>query len=104
MLEIVKFFLFLEKSQFLLFSCEIGHGFLSGVLLRFSYYDALLYIFVLSNYFCKYNSKKIFEKVKITMQTSHVNVLYPSVLFFVTYSFCSFYDNTCVANISKFAR
>ena len=80
---------------------KIGHGFLSGVLIRFSYYDALLYIFVLSNYFCKYNSKKIFEKVKINMQTSHVSVLYPSVLFFVTCSFCSFNDNTCVANISK---
>ena len=80
---------------------KIGHGFLPGVLLKFSYCDALLYIFVLSNYFCKYNSKKIFEKVKINMQTSRVNVLYPSVLFFVTCSFCSFYDNTCVANISK---
>ena len=78
-----------------------GHGFLSGVLLKFSYYDALLYIFVLSNYFCKYNSKKIFEKVKINMQTSRLNVLYLSVLFFVTCSFCSFYDNTYVANISK---
>ena len=71
---------------------KIGHGFLSGVLLKFSYYDALLYIFVLSNYFCKYNTKKIFEKVNINMQTSRVKVLYSSVLFFVTCSFCSFYD------------
>ena len=39
---------------------KIGHGFLSGVLLKFSYCDALLYIFVLSNYFCKINSKTIF--------------------------------------------
>ena len=61
----------------------------------------MLYIFVLSNYFCKYNSKKIFEKVKINMQTSRVNVLYSSLLFFVACSFCSFYDNTCVGNISK---
>ena len=38
---------------------------------------ALWYIFVLSNYFCKYKSKKIFEKVKINMQTSSVHVLYP---------------------------
>ena len=53
---------------------NIGHGFLSNLLLRFSKYDALLYIFVLSNYFCKCKSKNIFEKVKINMQTSSVMV------------------------------
>ena len=53
---------------------NIGHGFLSNLLLIFSNYDALLYIFVLSNYFCKYKNKNIFEKVTINMQTSSVMV------------------------------
>ena len=64
MLEIVKFLLFLKNHSFYYSRMKIGHGFLSGVLLKISYCDALLYIFVLSIYFCKYNSKKIFEKVK----------------------------------------
>ena len=74
MLEIIKFLLFLQKSQFHYARVNIGHCFLSNLLLRFSNYDALLYMFVLSNYLCKYKSKNIFEKVKINMQTSSVMV------------------------------
>ena len=62
---------------------KIGHGFLSGLLLKFSDYDALLYIFVLSNYFCKYKSKKMFEKVKINRQTSSLHGLCRNVLSFL---------------------
>ena len=80
---------------------KIGHGFLSGLLPKFSDYDALLYIFVLSNYFSSNKSKKTFEKGKINIQTSSVHVLCRNVLFFLTCSFCSFYDYIYVANISK---
>ena len=62
MLEIVDFS---KNPSFHYSRVKIGHGSLSGLLLKFSDYDALLYIFVLSNFFCKYKSKMMFEKVKI---------------------------------------
>ena len=43
---------------------KIGHGFLSGLLPKFSDYDALLHIFVLSNYCSSNKSKKTFETGK----------------------------------------
>ena len=54
-----------------------------GLLLKFTDYDALLYIFVLSNYFRKYKNKTMFEKVKLNMQTNSLHVLCPNVLSFL---------------------
>ena len=65
---------FFKNHSFHYSRVNIGHGFLSNLVLRFSNYDPLLYILVLNNYFWKYKSKNIFEKVKINMQTSSVMV------------------------------
>ena len=99
MLEVV--INFSKNPSFHYSRVKIGHGFLSGLLLKFSDYDALLYIFVLRNYFCKYKSKKMFEKVKINMQTSSLHVLCPNVLSFLLGHFMTIFIQLI---FQKFAR